>query len=239
MELALSIKNTISSISEKVSELQESFLNSTIGQALNTALDTGLRAILPDLIEDEIIEIKDAFLEEGLSEGVSQIVESVKDFGKSIYGLVTGNFENTSQILNVTSDGGVIDTISDLLETVIDKVEDNGIISESIATIIKNQKDAILDSFSDSISSSLYEQTEYIEKLEEYNEEWKTAYENQDLDAMTEAYENIEKYLEKTLVTEETLQTARTIENLQSLIVNNGGSFDLSEEALELAEKLY
>ena len=116
MELALNISNFTNTISEKVSELQDKFLNSTFGSSVNNALDIGLRYILPDVIEDEIIDIKDAFLENGISDGINEIVEKVKDFAKSALGILSGNFENISQVKNATDEGGIIDTISDLIQ---------------------------------------------------------------------------------------------------------------------------
>ena len=239
MELALDISNLSNTISEKISELQESFLNSTFGNALNNALDVGLRYILPDVIEDDVIEIKDAFLENGITEGINKVVEKVKDFAKSALGILSGNFENISQLRLAVGEGGVIDTVSSLLDSVIDKLEEKNILGEDFANLIRNAKNSILDTTSSNLSSNLEEQEKNTEKLEKYIENWKEAYEGQDFESMEKAYKQIEKYLSKTLTTEEIYIASEIIENLHSLIKSNGESFDLSEEELELAEKLY
>lgn len=239
MELALNISNLTDTISQKVSELQEKFLNSTFGSALNNALDVGLRFILPDVVEDEVIEIKDAFLENGISDGLNQIVETAKDFAKSVLGIFSGNFENISQVRKATEEGGIIDTISGLLDKAIDKLEEKGILKENFANIIRNAKNGILNTTSSNISSDLDDQLEYTEKLEENIESWKDAYKAQDFESMEKAYEKIEKYLDKTMSTENIYKDSEVIENLHNLIKNNGENFDLSEEELELAETLY
>lgn len=239
MELGLNLSNLGSSISEKVSELQEKFLNSTFGKAVDNALDVGLQIVLPDAIEDEVIEIKDAFLEEGISEGISQTVETVKDFAKSTLGIITGNFESISQVRNATDKGGVLDTISSLLDKAITGLKDKGVISSSVAKSIKSVKKEIINTASDNISETLDDQIGYTEKLEKYINSWKEAYETQDFDDMKKAYKQIEKYLEKTMLTENLFKDARIIENLHNLIANNGEIFDLTEEELGLAEKLY
>lgn len=239
MELALNISNLTDTISQKVSELQEKFLKSTFGSSLNNALDVGLRFILPDVVEDEVIEIKDAFLENGISDGLNQIVQTAKDFAKSILGIFSGNFESISQVRKATEEGGIIDTISNLLDKVIDKLEDKGILKENFANIIRSAKNGILNTTSSNISGDLDDQLEYTEKLEKNIELWKEAYEAQDFESMEKAYEQIEKYLDKTMSTESIYKDSRVIENLHNLIKNNGENFDLSEEELELAENLY
>ena len=239
MELALNISNFTNTISEKVSELQDKFLNSTFGSSVNNALDIGLRYILPDVIEDEIIDIKDAFLENGISDGINEIVEKVKDFAKSALGILSGNFENISQVKNATDEGGIIDTISDLIDKALDKLEEKGILEKDLSDLIKDSKDKILKTTKDNISNDLDDQIEYTEKLEENIENWKEAYELQDFKAMEKAYKQIEKYLNKTMSTESIYNSSRIIENLHNLIKNNGENFNLTEEELELAEKLY
>lgn len=239
MELALSMSTLGNTISEKVSELQEKFLNSTFGNALDNALDVGLRFLLPDVIEDEIIEIKDAFLENGVSDGVNQIVETAKEFAKSTLGILTGNFENISQVRNATESGGIIDTVSSLLDKAVDKLQEKGIVGESFADLFKSAKNSLLKTTSDNISGDLDTQLKYTEKLEKYMNSWKEAYEEQDFDSMKKAYTQMEKYLNKTMSTENLFVNARIIENLHNLISNKGGVFDLTEEELELAEKLY
>ena len=239
MELALNISNFTNTISEKVSELQDKFLNSTFVSAVNNALDIGLRYILPDVIEDEIIDIKDAFLENGISDGINEIVEKVKDFAKSALGILSGNFENISQVKNATDEGGIIDTISDLIDKALDKLEEKGILGKDLSELIRDSKDKILKTTKENISNDLDDQIEYTEKLEENIENWKEAYELQDFKAMEKAYKQIEKYLNKTMSTESIYNSSRIIENLHNLIKNNGENFNLTEEELELAEKLY
>ena len=58
-------------------------------------------------------DIKNTLLSEGLSEGIKKVVSSAVDFGKSALGIVTGNFENISQIKKAVEQGGLIDTLSE------------------------------------------------------------------------------------------------------------------------------
>ena len=76
-----------------------------------------------------------------------------------------------------------------------------------------------------------------IEKLEEYNNKWTECFNNKDLSGMKNANKNIQKYLDKTLPLENTLKMARKIEIMQNL-VENTGSFDITEEEQELATVL-
>ena len=105
-------------------EKQDNFLESTLGQIINTGIDVGIRAILPEWLEDEFIEIKESVLNDGFKEGVKVAINKAIDMGKAIQGIFTGNFENFSQIKAVIESGGLLDTISKLLDNVITWAKD-------------------------------------------------------------------------------------------------------------------
>lgn len=218
--------------------LQEKFLESNLGEVINNAVDIGIKSVLPDLIEDEVINVKDTILENGFKEGIGEAVKTVIDFGKSAMGILTGNFENIGQIDIAIKKGGMLDTVSDLLDKTIEKVEDKELINKSTAKLIKKGKNNILDSIEDKIEDSISTQVKNIEKIKNYSEKWKDAYENQDFSTMSKNYKNLEKYLKETVPLESTINEARKIENLHNLIKNNGEKFELTEEEKKLAEKL-
>ena len=132
-------------------EEQTSFIETTLGQTVNFGLDIGLRALLPDFIEEQIIDIKDTLLKEGFSEGIKKVVSSAVDFGKSALGIVTGNFENISQVQTAVKNGGIIDGVSDLIDTVLNKVTRSGNLSYNVANTIRKGKNVILDSVTNKI----------------------------------------------------------------------------------------
>ena len=117
---------------------QKNFLETTIGKAVNTGLDIGIRYLLPDLIEEQVIDIKDSILKNGFQDGVKTAVDSAINLGKSALGIITGNFEDINQMQSVVKNGGIIDSVSTILNSVINKVVDNGVISNSVGNIIKN-----------------------------------------------------------------------------------------------------
>ena len=55
---------------------------------------------------------------------------------------------------------------------------------------------------------------------------------------MEKQYEKLEEELKNIVPLENTLKEARKVENLHILIKNNNKSFDLTEEQLQLLEKL-
>lgn len=221
-----------------IEEKQNSFLESTIGKIVNSALDVGLRMLLPDFVEEGVIEIKDALFEGGLKEGVQTAVDSAINLGKSILGIFTGKFDDISQARDAIKTGGVIDGISGVLDNVIDKTESTGLINSSIANIISNGKDAILNSVSTNIESKFMEQIDGAEKLAKYESNWKEYFKNKDFEGMQREYDKIQEKLKELLPLENTLKEARTIENLHNLIKNNGKDFNLTDEQMELANML-
>ena len=217
---------------------ENNFLNSTLGKVVNNAIDIGIRYILPDLIEEEAIDIKDSLIKNGLKEGVQTAIDNAVTLGKSAIGIVTGNFENISQIKKAVDQGGLIDSVSEVIDFATNKAQKAGIIDRNISSLIKTGKNSILNNVSSSIEKELNNQQNNIEKLEKYSENWKKYYENQDFEGMVKEYNKMKEKLKEIIPVEETIKKARTIETIHNLIKNNGKEFNLTKDQLELVEKL-
>ena len=174
-------------------EEQKSFLETNLGQVVNAGVDLGLKALLPDIIEDEVIEIKDSIITDGFSAGIKTAIDNTVDIGKSVLGIFTGKFDNLSQVKSVIKDGGLIDSISDVLDWGINKARKSGLINKTTANLIDKGKDAILDTVNSGIENNLTSQMESVEKIDKYISKWNEYYQNQDLKNMDKQYKKIEK----------------------------------------------
>ena len=219
-------------------EKQKNFLDTNLGQAINLGIDFGIKAILPNFLEDEVIEIKDSIITDGFKEGIKTAIDNAVDLGKSFLGIFTGKFENISQIKEAIKKGGLIDSISNVLDWGIKKAKTNKLIKSSTANLIKKGKNIILNNVSDNIENNLDSQVESVEKIDKYIEKWKSYYEEKDFTNMDKQFKKIEKELEKVLPLENIITKTRQLENIHNLIKNNGKNFNLSQEELELANKL-
>jgi len=231
MEIEKEINNNI-----KIEK--NNFLNNIIGKTINNAIDIGLKSILPDLIENQIIEIKDSLLENGLKAGIETAVDSAINFGKSAVGIFTGNFENMKQVRTAVSDGGIIDTMSNVIDKVIEQTQKRGYIDKSTSKIIKNGKNVLLDNISSNIKNELDEQSNLAEKLDRYVNNWKEYYNNKDFDGMEKEYNKIQKQLNNIVPLENILKETREVQTLHNLIKNNGKNFEISNLEKKLAENL-
>lgn len=239
MEINKLENNNIEMNNELINEnTQKTFLESTLGKTINTAVDIGIRALLPDFLDDQIINIKDNLLNYGLKDGITKTIDDAIDLGKSAIGIVTGNFENVSQMQNAVKTGGLIDGISSLLDTVVDKVRNAGLINNTVAKTIKQGKNTILNNVENNIEKTFTRQSESIEYTNKYINNWKNYYQNKDFNGMEKEYNKIKKEFKNLAPIEKTINEAKIIENLHNLIKNNGQDFNLSKEQLELAEKL-
>lgn len=238
MELANSLDNNLLIQSDVTLETQKNFLDTTLGKVINTGLDAGIRFLLPDLIEEQVIDVKDAIINNGFKAGIDEAISSAIDMGKSVIGIFTGKFENVSQAENAIKSGGIIDGISDALDYALNLCSKLGKIPNAICSVIKGGKDLILDTISNNIEEEFKNQVSSIEKINTYKENWKEYYIDQDFEKMEKEFNKLEKELQKVLPLENTIKETRNIENLHILIKNKGGDFNLSQEELELAEKL-
>lgn len=233
MDLELNLKNN-----KNIETKQRDFLNTTLGKVINTGIDIGLRYILPNFLENQIIDIKNAILENGFKEGLKTGINSAIDVGKSASGIVTGDFENVSQIQMAVKNGGIIDTVSNLLDKAIEFSREKRVLDDSVCNLIKKGKNTILEQVSQSIEESLTSQIKAIEKLDKYCNDWNEYYKQKDFDGMDKEYSKMKKQFNNIVPLENTIKRTRTIENLHLLIKNNGKNFNLSEEEMKLAKKL-
>lgn len=223
---------------ETVKQQQENFLQSKFGQAVNAAIDGGLKAILPSFIEEEVIDIKNVLLNEGLAEGIQTAVNTAIEKGKEIIGMATGNIESIDQIENLSKDGKLIKGVANVLETVVDKMVKNDSTKETIGNIIKAGENIILNSAEKNIENLIEDQVKGVSKVKEAIDNWKKYYEKQNFSKMETEYKKIKSGMKQVMALENVINEANEIENIHNLIKNNGNSFDLSEEALEVAKKL-
>ena len=217
---------------------KNNFLNNIIGKTINNALDIGLRAILPDLIEEQVINIKNSLIKNGLKAGADTAINSAINFKKSAMGIVTGNFENIEQVTMAIENGGIIDTISDLLDNALYKIYKNGNINNSIYKLIKNGKNLLLDNVTNNIKNELKDQNNSIGKLEKYIENWKVNYNKKDFEKMSQEYEKIEKEFNKIIPLENVINETKKVKAIHNLIKNNGQNFNITEEEVRLASNL-
>lgn len=219
-------------------EKQNNFLETTLGKTINTALNVGLKYLLPNIIEEQVIEIKDTIIKDGFKEGINKTVESAIDLGKSAMGLVTGKFDNVTQMQTAIEKGGLIDTISDCIDFGLKVGKHAGIVPKEVEGIIKSGKNILMNNIESNIESTLTTQLKGIEKVNKYIENWNTYYKEQNFSKMELEYDKIREKLKDLVPIEETLKKAHQVENLHKLIRSKGRDFNLSEEEIELAKKL-
>ena len=222
----------------EIEKEQKNFLETTLGKTINTGIDIGIRAILPDYIEEQIIDLKDNLIKYGLKDGIKKSIDDAINIGKSAIGIVSGNFENIAQMQEAIKNGGIIDNVSSLLDSVINKVQSNGLINSTVARTIKQGKNSILNNVEKNIENTFNNQIKALNYTEKYINNWKNYFENKDFSGMEKEYKKIKTEINYLAPIEKMINKARTIENLHMLIKNNGQDFNLTKEQIELAEKL-
>ena len=232
------LKNNINNNLEITKKDNQNFLETKLGQVVNNAIDFGIKVVLPDWLEEDIIDVKNAIFNDGFQEGMQLAINKAINLGKAVEGIFTGKFESISQIKAVIKSGGLLDTISKLLDSVISWAKEEGVISSGTAKLIKSNKNIIMQNIENSIDNSLEDQVTAIEKIDGYIEKWQNYFEKEDFTNMKKIYNKIEKQMEEIIPIKGVIEKVEYIENLQNLIENNGNNFQLTEEELELANML-
>lgn len=225
-------------LNQEIEKKQRSFLETTLGKTINMGIDIGIRTILPDFIENQVIDLKNNLINYGLKDGIKKSIDDSINIGKSAIGIVTGKFENVTQMQEAVKSGGIIDNISNVLDSVVNKIHSKGVINSGVAKTIKQGKNIILNNIEKNIENTFNSQIKSLNNTEKNIENWKKNYNDRNFEGMEKEYKKIRKELNNLAPIEKTINEARTIENLHLLIKNNGQNFELSNEQIELAQKL-
>ena len=231
--LEKNIENNIET--EVTEEKQNNFLQTTLGKTINAAFDLGLRAVLPELVEDQV---KNTIINCGFQEGINSAIKSAIELGKSAMGIFTGKFENLSQVHTAIKKGGIIDSVSNVINNVVNQASKNNLISKSTTRFIKKGKNVILDTVSSHIEDKFLGELKSLEKVSKYIENWKKYYNNKDLSGMEKEYNKLKKQIETITPLQSTINEAKKIENVHTLLKNKGSNYEMSEVEKELANKL-
>lgn len=215
----------------------DNFFNN-FGQMINSTIEAGMRAILPDFIENDAIDIKNTLVTEGIPETINKTIGKVVDVGKNAIGLIKDGFESVQQIGEVINKGDLINGISGVLDVALDIIEKKNILSKDATKLIKDGKDIILNNVSNNVKEELSVQEKNINKLDNYNNKWKEAFENQDINLMDKAIKKISSLLENIAPIEKIINESKRIENVHAIIKNNGNNFNITKEDEELAKLL-
>ena len=139
---------------------------------------------------------------------------------------------------DIVKSGGVIDGVSDLWDFVVNKAKKSGKLNSDVASILKNGKKIVLDNVEKNIENSFKNEINKETNLEKYINNWQDAYQKQDFKQMEKIFNKIEKELKEIAPVENIINKARQVENLHTLIKNNGQNFNLTNEQLELVQNL-
>lgn len=211
------------------------FFESTFGKIINNSIEFGIRALLPDGIENDIIDIKNTLINQGVPEAINELINKVVNLGKNAFGIIKDNFENINQIENIFNSDNLINGVSEIIDNII---ENNNILPENINNLIKNGKDFILSNVLNNVKKEIKNENNDIKKLKNYNKKWKDAYEKKDFKEMEKNIKKINKIMNNIAPIEDMINEARTIENIHSIIKNNGENFNVSNEEIELSKLL-
>lgn len=153
-------------------------------------------------------------------------------------GIITGKFDNVDQIQTAVKTGGMIDTLSNVIDSAVNSAYTNGLIPKTLAYTIKSGKNILLNNVEKNIENTLTEQVRGAEKIDKYLKNWNGYYNAHNFEGMEKEYQKIKEQLKTLVPIENTLKEARKIENLHLLIKNNGQNFNVSNEEIELAQIL-
>lgn len=212
------------------------FLDNIFLKNINDGINIGLKAILPDMLENEVIKLKDNLIEYGLKDGINKTIESF--FKRDNEENVLENFDNLIQIKNIINNDKFIDKITTLLDSVINKVGEEKIVDDKTFDILKNEESLIINKIKNNINLSLKENINCIESLNKFINNWNEYFNSKDLVGMKKEYNKIENEIKNIIPTSNIKKDINYIESIQKLIENNGKNFELTNDEIELAQKL-
>lgn len=226
-------------LNENIEQKQRSWTESELFKIIDNGLDAGIRTLLPDFLEDAVIELKNMILNGGFEQTLGNTINKIVEISKENGLLVNDRFTSVEQVKDTLVSGNIINGIDSLIDKEIDKLNEKEIINKKSANKLKKEKDTIVEKIEDNFELSFNNQEIDVKKTENNISNWKNAFNNQDFNLMKKEYKEIKKLMKTVMPLESIIDEYKTIQNLQELIKNNGKNFDLSQEELELANKLF
>ena len=125
-----------------------------------------------------------------------------------------------------------------MLDDIINRLNKNGKINSVISKTIKQGKNSILNNVEKNIENTFNNQLKSLSYTEKYINNWQECFNNKDFNGMEKEMKKLEKQIHYLIPIENTINQFKKIQNVHNLIKNNGYNFNLSNEELELSEKL-
>ena len=238
MEINELEKNISNEVKQDVEQKQKDFLGTAVGKAVDFGLDVAISALAPNFIENQVIDIKNNIFEHGLGDGIKKTVEDTVSAGKELMGIVKGGFTDISQMKDIAKSNNLLESVSGLIDFALDKVKPSGNLSQTIISGLKGGKDLIVGNISNNIDETFEKQFDKLNNLNTYVNKWEKSYQEKDFNKMDKEYNKIINEMEDLAPLENIIIKANNIENIHSIIKNNGHDFNLTQNQLELINKL-
>ena len=214
-------------------EMQSSAISDLLKNVINWSIDAGIKYFLPDSIENEVIKVKNDLLNKNVQDKIKETIENLINTGKQKLNIGQNELNNVKQLENFLKSPETIKILSDTVEKILENKNLN--IEKNKESLDKNY---ISKNIENNLDHELKKQIDSINKIEEYTKDWYKNYNNKDYESMNKVYKNIKKELKNIIPLENIIKETKKIENLNELIKNKGGDFNLTKEELDLANKL-
>lgn len=221
-----------------VSDIQNNIFKSELSDAIKDGINAGIRIIFPDFIEEEIVNLNNNIYDYGIKEGINKSIDGIIEKAKPIIMNFSKGFENIVQVQNEISNSNSMDEIIDLLNKGINKLKNEKTVDDVTLETIEAEKSILTEKIDEKIDNKILNQVKNTRKLEKYISNWKKSFEEKDFLGMEKEYNKIKKIENSVMMTENIFKEYNKITNIQKLIKNNGKNFNLSQEEIELLNKL-
>ena len=235
----LDINNPQEILDFAISDIKNNIFKNELTDAIKEGINAGIRFIFPDFIEEEIVNLNNNIYEYGIKEGINkslnEIIEKVKpvieDFPNKIENII--DTKSSKSIINYNEE------IDNLLDNGIANIKKTDFVDSKTLETIEAEKNVLVENIDKKIDDKVLNQVKNTRKLEKYISNWKKSYEEKDFPGMEKEYNKIKKIENSVMMTDNLFKECNYIKNLQKLIKNNGKNFNISQEEIELLNKLY
>ena len=209
--------NNFNEISEKICD--------EINEKVNMIYDEIIKSVLPSSLAKNVIKIKNNLEIDKISKKVEELT---KEFLKN-----RKEQKNNKKISKV----GSINSKEEA-EKIISAIKECCNLTQIENKKIEENKNKISKQFEEKIQDNIKVAVKLFNENGKNINKWKEAFNNKNFMKMEKIYKEIEKNKVNTVSIEENIKELKKIENMHLLIKRKGGDFNLTNEELELVEKL-
>lgn len=214
-------KNVELNLNKFESNRQEVFVN-IVGKAVDKGAEYVIKELpVPDSVKDILQDVRESIKTKDVKNVLNTAVKSTIREGLEILGLSQKQIKTLSDLKDISSKGGLVNSIKNVIELVGNNFLKNNIVGDYVYDFFDNLKKFIQsNSFMEKINQLIQKVKDKKDDFLKKVDEWYKCYSEGDVDRLTELASNINRKNDIISIDEECSKENNIVQNVTAMLNN-------------------